>query len=190
MQIECPTRWSSICVMLQRLIHARVPLAAALAKLSVNKDNPPRNLTEEEWDLLIQFERILSPIQKATELLQHQEFPTIGIVFPIINRLLNNHLDSTVRLEHRQAEARQMGLDLPPPSPLEHFKILVGDHISKEFFALIGGWEKELTLSVFLDPRVKDFFFIEDTPEEPTVGVRQALCGHRNDMSSSEDTTE
>lgn len=33
------------------------------------------------------------------------------------------------------------------------------NHIKKQFEALVGDWGKELTLSVLLDPRVKDFIF-------------------------------
>jgi len=40
----------------------------------------------------------------------------------------------------------------------------IGDYITR-YKELIGGWGKELTLSVFLDPRVKDFAFIKDSKE-------------------------
>lgn len=159
-QTDCPTRWSSMCVMIQHLLYNRVPIAATLAKLSASKDKVPNNLTEEEWSVLAGFEKILDPLRQATTIFQSQKIPTIGTAFPIIHNILSLHLDTTIALQQRQATLQQQGIAIPSLSLLESFKVRAGDHISKKFNALIGDWGKELTLSVFLDPRVKDFFFI------------------------------
>lgn len=121
----------------------------------------PKDLSEEQWDQLAELEKILNPIHKATTLLQHQYIPTIGTIFPIIKNILH-HLDTTAASIAREEAQRAQNIPPPPPSSLDLFKVAAGDHINDKFNDLMGNWGKELTLSVFLDPRVKDFFFVED----------------------------
>ena len=42
------------------------------------------------------------------------------------------------------------------------FQQTVVSHIKSRFELVIDSWGEELTLSAFLDPRAKDFFFISD----------------------------
>lgn len=146
--------------MIKRLNYARGPIAATLAKLRAEKKSPPRDMTDGEWEMLEEFEKILDPIRLATVLLQHQQTPTVGIVSPILVNLVSFHLDTTLEAELRNAQLLEHGLTVLPATPLERFKIEAGDYISRKLKELTGGWHSELVISTMLDPRVKDFSFV------------------------------
>jgi hypothetical protein len=56
-------------------------------------------------------------------------------------------------------------MPLSPITPIENFKASVGDHIEKKFKETVKDWEREVLLSVLLDPRAKDFYFVDDETE-------------------------
>lgn len=167
---ECVTRWSSLCVMIERLLHARLPIAATLALLHTNENKVPTNLSEEQWNTLQQLLTALEPLQQISDYLQTQEVPTIGVIFPVMQGLLSHHLDTTAALESRRAQEPE---PRPPITPIDRFKAYVGDHIKKKFDETIFEWERELLLSVLLDPRAKDFYFIKDENQRAVL-LRQA----------------
>jgi len=156
--MECPTRWSSAFVMIDRLLHSRVAIAAALAKLQAAGDKKtPADLSAEQWGMLASMLPVLKQINIVSEYLQNQEVATIGVILPVVQGLLRN-LDTTEKWELRQQHERNPA----PMTVIEHFKIIAGDHLLKRFHENKIQWERELLLSVLLDPRAKDFYFIED----------------------------
>ena len=101
---------------------------------------------------------VLAPLQHVSDYLQTQEVPTMGVIFPVMQGLLTQHLDTTEALEAR----RMSEPTLPPITSFENFKALVGDHIKNRFDETLAVWEKEILLSILLDPRSKDFYFINE----------------------------
>jgi len=95
--MECVTRWSSLCVMIERLLHARVPITATLAMLGASDDKVPAKT---------------------------ESVPTFGVIFPVMQKLLSLHLDTTTALESRKARETKP----VPATPIERFKAFVGDH--------------------------------------------------------------
>ena len=156
--MECPTRWSSAFVMIDRLLHSRVAIVAALAKLQAAGDKKtPADLSAEQWGMLASMLPVLKQINIVSEYLQNQEVATIGVILPVVQGLLRN-LDTTEKWELRQQHEQNPAL----MTVIEHFKIIAGDHLLKRFHENKIQWERELLLSVLLNPRAKDFYFIED----------------------------
>ena len=79
--------------------------------------------------------------------------PTIGIVYPIIQGLIRTFHEYTPSSLGTTSEFQVM---------IGVFQQTVVSHIKSRFELVIDSWGEELTLSAFLDPRAKDFFFISD----------------------------
>lgn len=181
-QTDCPTRWSSLCTMMQRMLHARLPLAATLAKLQNSGDvDTPSNLDNSQWELLEQLLVVLRPIKGVSTYLQTQEVPTVGVVLPVIQALTRKHLDTTVAFGKRKCNA-----STKTPTVIERFKITIGDHIEKRFSERSIKWKRELLLSVLLDPRAKDFYFITE-PHKRTRKLDRAKKIARKLLKTIED---
>lgn len=75
--------------MIKSLLYGQAPIAATLAKLSINKEKPPENLTGEQWMGSAQcpWAGVETLLHEATTIFQRQEIPTVGTIFPIIEKL-------------------------------------------------------------------------------------------------------
>jgi hypothetical protein len=82
-KLDCPTRWSSTCDMLERLLYSRPAIAAYSAT------RPGLNLTDAEWFLIARLKDCLEPFMEATTELSSATFPTASVVFPLLWPLLH-----------------------------------------------------------------------------------------------------
>jgi hypothetical protein len=78
--------------MLKRTCVARPAISACLATLTGTRKRVPSDLTTEEWAVAEKLVAALKPFKDETEFTSQQSHPTIGVVMPIIARLINHHL--------------------------------------------------------------------------------------------------
>lgn len=83
---DCPTRWSSSYLMLQRLLSVRTPLSTVLDQLEWD------NLPASDWKTIEKITVLLRPFAEYTSLVSGEEYTTISSVIPIIMEL-NLHLE-------------------------------------------------------------------------------------------------
>jgi len=150
----CPTRWGSVDRMIKRLNNARQAVVVYLAEHS-NEGNPV--LTEEDWLILTDLRVVLRHFNEAATELSRQKVATVGSVIRIITRLLSVHLGSEGQStgDSNRASVRQLH-----PAVVE-FKDHVIEDLNDRWDMLRGSVSTELLMSTFLDPRTKDFGFVD-----------------------------
>ena len=83
---DCPTRWSSTFLMINRMLEVRNFLSHVLEELEWD------NLAVSEWKVLQSIRDLLQPFAMFTTLVQGEEFTTVSCVIPAI-------MDLTLYLE-------------------------------------------------------------------------------------------
>ena len=83
---DCPTRWSSSYLMLERLLELRSPLSEVLNELGWD------NLALSEWRLMECICNLLKPFAVYTCLISGEEYTTISSALPILMEV-NLHLE-------------------------------------------------------------------------------------------------
>ena len=75
---DCPTRWSSMYLMITCMLEVRNSLTSVLEELEWD------NLAVSEWKLLEALRDLLHPFAIFTALVQGEEFTTLSCVIPAI----------------------------------------------------------------------------------------------------------
>ena len=88
---DCPTRWGSTLLMLQRVSEQQAAIVAVLVEGKVQYLMPEG----EEWNIIDNLINILEPFQKITEVISNEKFPTISSVRPLLYKLLEKTLKIT-----------------------------------------------------------------------------------------------
>ena len=89
---DCPTRWSSTFLMIERLLDVRDPLTKVLEEAEWD------NLAASEWKSLWAIKNLLQPLAEFTSLLSGEEFTTISSALPTI-------MDLNLHLEHMKSHS-------------------------------------------------------------------------------------
>jgi len=150
---SCPTRWGSV----KRLGDSREAVALYLAKHR-NRRNP--ELSDDQWQIIGDMLGALRHLNEATLELSQQKTPTIGLITPIFNNLLNG-----LEPERRSENEDDMEEDGQLHPAVAEFKQNVVDDLLGRWGMLKAGASMELVMSAYLDPRTKDFAFVEDRDE-------------------------
>jgi hypothetical protein len=146
LKIDNKTRWGSAYLMLVRLTESRAAVSACLATLHGLRRPVPDDLSSAQWDLVTKIASVLEPLQDATEFLSHEKHPTIGAAMPIIKGTLADHL----KVNNADGDA------------IKQSKTKLADHLSLRWDIVDENASETFLVSVYLDPRFKDFRFIED----------------------------
>jgi len=163
MKIDNKTRWGSAHDMMERLYKVRPAISACLAmRLNVRR-KMPEDLSPSEWASVDGMLRVLKPFKDCTEFLSQERHPTIGVVFPLIHRLIHKHMKVTPQT--RAEDGTLVGT----------FKAVVASDLQERWNTMIDASADAVYLSTFLDPRLKAFAFIADTDERK---VLQDKCVH------------
>lgn len=93
---NCPTRWSSTYLMIERLLEVRVPLTKVLEELEWD------NLATSEWKTLENMHLLLKPFAQYTSLVSGEEYTTISSVIPIVMEI-NLHLEEMKKIPELSA---------------------------------------------------------------------------------------
>ncbi len=83
---NCPTRWSSSYLLIERLLYLKPFLTEVLAELEWN------NLQNSDYKTLENIHNLLEPFAKYTQLASGEDMSTISMVIPIIMEI-HMHLD-------------------------------------------------------------------------------------------------
>ena len=81
----CITRWGSTYEMLKRFIEQQEAICAMLLEDGDNRSLMP---SMDEITIIEELIEILKHFYQATEILSAELYPTIGVVFPILNHFL------------------------------------------------------------------------------------------------------
>jgi len=92
--------------------------------------------------------RVLEPFKDATKFFSHESVPTIGVVSPIIKRLLDHHLQPAEEDGDNEVVAV--------------FKTIVIEDLQTRWHTMTYSVPDAILLSAYLDPRTKDFAFVGD----------------------------
>lgn len=160
LKINNKTRWGSAHKMMKRMCASHPAVSACLPLLRGTRRKVPSDLTSEEWDTLASLANALQPFKVATKFLSQQRMPTFGVVSPMMKRLLQHHLQP----------------DENEDEVLRVFKTAVIDDLQTRWTSISEGMPDAVLLSAYLDPRTKDFAFVEDVVLRGTLlnNVRQS----------------
>ena len=78
---ECPTRWSSTFLVIQRLLQVKSALATVLQELEWD------NLPTSDWKQLENVHMLLKPFAVYTSLIGGEEYVTLSSVIPVVIEL-------------------------------------------------------------------------------------------------------
>ena len=95
---DCPTRWSSTFLMIERLLDVKDALSTVLEELCWD-------LHTSEWKLLASIHDLLKPFAQYTSLVGGEDYTTVSSFIPIVMEI-NLHLE-----ESRQSPLPQVSTD-------------------------------------------------------------------------------
>ena len=78
---DCPTRWSSTYLVIERLLQVRLPLTTVLQEVEWD------NLATSDWKHLENVHRLLKPFAQYTSLVSGEEYVTISSIIPVLMEL-------------------------------------------------------------------------------------------------------
>ncbi|AVK75720.1 hAT family C-terminal dimerization region domain containing protein [Pandoravirus neocaledonia] len=146
LKIDNKTRWGSAYTMFERLVSSRPAVSACLGALHGLRKPVPPDLTSAQWSLVEQLATVLEPLNDSTEILSYQRLPTLGAGMPIVSRAIHHHLK----------------VDDEDDPIVATFKDDISLDLTRQWNILNGQASETLLLAVYLDPRFKTFYFIED----------------------------
>ena len=154
LKLCCPTRWGSVKKMLKRLTESRPAIALYLAR---HDDEHNSGLVDKEWAIIKDLLGLLCHLNEASLELSRQKVPTVGLIVPIFANIFKKWLDIKA---HNGVENR----------PKIHRSVVaftneVVEDLRHRWAMLQVGTSTELLMSAYLDPRTKDFAFVEDGEE-------------------------
>jgi len=140
--------------MIKRLLNSHPAVSATLATLANHPTStrkpPPADLTSMEWEELSELRDVLSPFKQATKFISQEHTTTIALVMPLFNRLLNHHLQPSVEEDELESEM------------IEVLKERIEQDLRGRWKLVSDNMPEVIVMSIYLDPRFKDFSFVED----------------------------
>ena len=146
LKIDNKTRWGSAHKMFKRLVASRPAVSACLAALHGLRKPVPADMTSAQWSLVEQLAEVLQPFKKSTKFLSYQHLPTLGAAMPLVARAIDCHLQA----------------DEEDDPVVAAFKRDVSVDLTLRWNILDGRASDTLLMAVYLDPRFKTFYFIQD----------------------------
>jgi len=146
LKIDNKTRWGSAHKMFKRLVASRPAVSACLAALHGLRKPVPADMTSAQWSLAEQLAVVLQPFKKSTKFLSYQHLPTLGAAMPLVARAIDCHLK----------------VDDADDPVVATFKRDVSTDLTLRWNILDGRASDTLLMAVYLDPRFKTFYFIQD----------------------------
>ena len=136
---DVATRWNSTLIMLRSLLDLQSYVQDVLSSIKINRRD--LDLSEMEWDTLVNVIDVLQPFQELTKELSSQNYPSISKCIPSVV-LLTRWLRNTHQTVHTDCQKRLIS-DLL-------------DGISKRFDNTQKIWHSTPHLiGTYLDPRYK-----------------------------------
>ena len=143
LKCDCITRWRSTYNMLERLLEQQKAVCAVLLE-SEKHDVRLLMPSSEEFTVAQEVNEILKTFHFATEIINAEKYPMIGIVHPLIHKLLSvtlNEADGDTTLVKSIKAAVSVGL--------------------KERYQMLD-LQKVMKIGTYLDPRFKKLTYLGD----------------------------
>lgn len=153
LQTDCPVRWNSTVVMLQRLFEQRIAVQSVLGDENVTKPNVQKSLAmrASQWEVIEQLIPVLQPLAKATEVMCGELHVGLSFIYPVIF----NMISTTLRVE-----ASDLGV-------LRSFKNTVRKQLETRFQLHSDNLTESIPLiACMLDPRFKHLHYISQSQRE------------------------
>ena len=144
-------------MMIERALRIRIGLDNITA---LERDLRDFELTEDEWNVLTEIKRFLEPFADVTKSIEGSLYPTLSVVIPLYNVLID-HIEDWVDNEQRK-EQEPDALDCEFESHCPEIK--AGALAAKQKLLEYYNKTSEIYIvSVVLDPRLKiDYFSAQD----------------------------
>ncbi len=139
---DCVTRWGSTYSMLNRYIEQQQPICAVFLE---NRDARQFMPSDDEISAAEELVAVLEIFQRATEIVSGEKYPTLGIVQPLLQKLLF----------HTLAES----LSDKPLS--KNIKEVIRKDLSSRYQG--NDIKSMLYMAMYLDPRFKDMSFVDNS---------------------------
>jgi zinc finger BED domain-containing protein 1 (E3 SUMO-protein ligase ZBED1) len=162
MKLCCHTRWGSTYKMLKRMAASREAIVACLAAQS-QRGQRVQVLNEEEWDIIEQLISVLRHLNEASQQLSYQKVPTVGLIVPILSSLLMDLTERKCDKEDDDDVSSDgfQGTGRTHPA-VRGFKEFLANDLGKRWNVAQENAPLELLMSAYLDPRTKDFSFVNN----------------------------
>ena len=171
--IDNKTRWNSALKMIKRLLACRGAVSATLSTVVGTRSKPPPDLNARDASALTSLMAVLKPFKDATKFLSTEKHVTIGFAMPLMHRLIKHHLSA-----------------LPSDNSITtEVKSTIREDLEERWMTMYDSMQEVMLMSVYLDPRIKDFHFIEDQEvraemlEKALVVAKELLDGPACNLS-------
>ncbi|CAF1597382.1 unnamed protein product [Adineta ricciae] len=154
---DVSTRWNSTYYMLQRFIDEKLSISACLNEKAFQKNLSTAKISRNiDWDLQEQLMIVLEPFEAATRKLSVEFCPSISLVLPVITTLITS-------LENRTSDSLI----------IKQIKNTLRCSIEERFEKLFE--DKNVLLATVLDPRWKNFSFLQSSSYQQHVDTHTCL---------------
>ena len=173
---DCNTRWGSTYSMLKRFIEQQQPICAVFLE-----DRDARQFMPSDDEIsAAELVAVLEVFHSATEIVSGETYPTLGIVLPLLHKLLS----------HTLADAESdKGLT-------KKINKAIRDDLESRYQDV--DVRKQLSIAMYLDPRFKAMSFLDDSERKDVrfdvkmelVELIDAIQQVEKDSTELEPTTE
>ena len=133
---DCVTRWGSTFAMLKRFIEQQQAICAVFLE---NRDSRQFMPSDAELSAVEELVSVLDVLNSATEIVSGEKYPTLGIVVPLLHKLLSHTLaetESDKRLAKKIKRAIREDLMFRYQDDLVKTKLSVATYLDPRFKAL------------------------------------------------------
>ena len=171
---NCPTRWSSTFLLIDRMLEVREALNQVLFELNMD------NMNVSEWNVLQCIKTLLQPFAAATSLMSGDTYVTLSDVIPTYF-ILRDQLESVVQ-ESSFACVKTVA-DLMLKELVRRFHCLVSPDDSKH--------DPIYAIATLLHPSLKNYVvknasLLKSTKEEIITSIKEE-CGEESEGSAAEE---
>lgn len=165
LKVDTKTRWNSCYYMIKQLIKSREAVSASIACINSenrSRRNIPQDLGSIEWSLLKEIMEVLRPFKDTSELVSGQKYATISFYMPSIDRLQLHFLSNNTSDSEAITQMKN---------------VMINEFSARFTGTAFSDMSDSIILSVYMDPRFKNFNFIEDeTERKDMISKAEAAC--------------
>ena len=146
---DVSTRWNSTFFMLSRLVELRTALTVVLSDSAITPKKEHRDLLlkDQQWTIAAQLVDILRPFELATTIASGQQYVTLSLELPVINKLIAG-------VDHSSTAAGS--------GVARSFSGNLRDSLNSKFSMSSLNTSSPAVMASALDPRFRDLSFLDD----------------------------
>ena len=171
---DCQTKWNSSFFMLQHLLKLRWSIKAVLSDPTVTKRSDQYlDLKTDQWNLVSELVTVLEPLDVATTFLSYEQNPSLSCVLLVLQGLIES-----------------LGQFGDEQSCVCQFKKVVIEEIKTRWSFGMFNSDNILVIGALVDPRFKQFKFIDDEIKEAVKEevIRRMEPKNHGDFDNAEES--